>query len=109
MKTILGAALLVFATASLASAGPIERACVRSDRQGATRALCDCIDGVGRKLLNNGDQRKAASFYKNPELAQEIRQSTKVHNEEFWKRYQAYVAAAEQMCAVPVPDAPPAD
>jgi len=45
---------------SIAAAGPIERACMASDR-GASRALCGCIQQAADMTLSGGDQKRAAT------------------------------------------------
>ena len=82
-----------------ASAGPIETACIRSDRAQATRALCRCIDSVAQRTLTRGEQRRAASFFRDPQLAQDVRMSRSQRDNEFWARYRAFGAAAEQACS----------
>ena len=44
---------------SVAVAGPIERACMASDR-GGNRSLCGCIQQAADMTLSGGDQRRAA-------------------------------------------------
>lgn len=86
---------------SLASplhAGQIERACNASDRSAASPRLCDCIQQVADARLKKRDQRMAASFFKTPHKAQEIRQSDSRSHEEFWQRYKAFTATAEASC-----------
>jgi hypothetical protein len=97
MKPLLFAALLA-ALPTIASAGVIERACVRSDRPAATRALCGCIQNVADVTLQRGEQRKAAKFFSDPQKAQDTRQSNRSDNETFWKRYRAFAASAELSC-----------
>jgi hypothetical protein len=53
---------------SVAVAGPIERACMASDR-GGNRSLCGCIQQAADMTLSGGDQRRAAKFFKDPEAA----------------------------------------
>lgn len=82
-----------------AFAGPIENACLRSDRAQATRAMCRCIDSVAQGTLTRSEQRRAASFFSDPDLAQSVRMSKTVRDNEFWDRYRAFGATAEQYCA----------
>ncbi|PTQ75632.1 hypothetical protein [Celeribacter persicus] len=90
------------ATAALspipASAGTIERACMASDRAANNRALCGCIQQVADMTLSGKDQRQAAKFFKDPQKAQDIRQSDNRSHEEFWLRYKAFGQAAAQYC-----------
>ena len=81
-----------------ASAGAIERACLKSDRKGASRQLCNCVQQVADLTLDSGDQRLAASFFRDPHRAQVIRQSDNSSHERFWKRYREFGANAESYC-----------
>ncbi|MFN6007748.1 MAG: hypothetical protein ACK47S_17530, partial [Paracoccaceae bacterium] len=62
-----GAASFALVT-GMATAGPIERACMSSDR-GGNRSLCGCIQQAADMTLSGGDQKRAAKFFKNPEAA----------------------------------------
>lgn len=103
MKRILFAAatamLVLPLVPTMVSAGPIETACLRSDRPNATRALCRCIDSVAQRNLTRAEQRRAASFFRDPQLAQDVRMSKSDRDNAFWARYRAFGAAAEQTCA----------
>lgn len=81
-----------------AHSGEIERACTRSDRVGGNTRLCTCIQRVADQLLTAPDQRLAASFFKDPHRAQEVRQSDSTRDERFWTRYRQFGALAEQSC-----------
>lgn len=89
---------LAFAGSGEALAGPIERACLQADRKSASRPLCNCVQQVADLTLNNGDQRLAATFFKDPHRAQEVRQSDNSGHESFWKRYKQFGANAESYC-----------
>ena len=80
------------------SSGPIADACVAAGRQGATRRLCGCVQGVADRDLSVSDQRLAVSFFSDPHRAQEIRQSDNPRHEVFWQKYKAVAARAEQVC-----------
>ena len=99
MKKLLIAAAVMAATTPFAYAGPIESACLRSDRQGASRAVCGCIQQVADMTLRGSDQRKAAKFFKDPHRAQEVRQSKSKSDNEFWTRYKNFGDTAEVYCA----------
>ncbi len=96
MKTILisGAALFM---ASPLYAGSIERACNTSARN-ASRATCSCIQQVADTNLSHNDQKQAAKFFANPQLAQDTRQSDKPSKERFWLRYKAWGRLAADQC-----------
>lgn len=92
---------ITLSTSSLAApvhAGVIERACNMSDRDAANRKICGCIQQVADLTLKNTDQRKAAKFFKDPDKAQETRQSDNLSNEAFWKRYKNFGATATEYC-----------
>jgi hypothetical protein len=82
MKPImLAAALVALAlplSATIAAAGPIERACLGSDRKAANRATCGCIQQVADTTLRGSDQRRAAKFFTDPDQAQETMNSGRV-------------------------------
>lgn len=80
-------------------AGPIETACNRSDRQAANRALCSCIGQVADQTLRNGDQKRAASFFKDPDRAQQVKMSKRDADDAFWDRYKVFGEQAELYCA----------
>ena len=86
------------ASAPMAS-GPISRACMASDRKARSPRLCGCIQGVADQTLNSAQQRRAVAFYSNPQLAQDIRQSDRSSNEQFWKAYKEYGERAQQLCS----------
>ena len=83
---------------SMAFAGPIERACLRSDRDAANRALCSCIQDVADQTLRGADQRRAASFFKDPDKAHKVWMSKSKSDDAFWERYKAFGAQAEAYC-----------
>ncbi|SUZ31276.1 hypothetical protein ROE7235_01012 [Roseibaca ekhonensis] len=101
MKKILSAAVtgLFLVGPQSAFAGPIENACLRSDRAQATRAMCRCIDSVAQTALTRSEQRRAASFFSDPDRAQQVRMSKSARDNEFWDRYRAFGSTAEQYCA----------
>jgi hypothetical protein len=101
MKPIaLVAAVVAFfpVIATDAGAGPIERACMASDR-GGNRALCGCIQQAADMTLSGGDQKRAAKFFKNPEAAHATWISQKASDDAFWDRYKQFGATAEASCA----------
>jgi hypothetical protein len=100
MKTFLYALALTTITASSAPAGEmIRKACLKAGRDGATAELCTCIQSVADLSLKRKDQRKAASFFKDPHKAQVVRQSENPRNASFWQRYKAFGLAAKETCA----------
>ena len=82
--------LALSVAASMASAGPIERACNRSGSASANRAVCDCIQQVADMTLRGSDQRRAAKLMKDPDLAHEVWISKREADDAFWERYKAF-------------------
>lgn len=99
MKRTLIIAAVAFCTAGTAQAGVIERACLRSDNQQASRALCGCIQIVADITLSRRDQKMAAKFFRDPHRAQEVRQSGRANDAQFWTRYRAFGESAETYCS----------
>ncbi|WP_022704365.1 hypothetical protein [Pseudorhodobacter ferrugineus] len=97
-KTLIAAALLAFALPMTAIAGPIESACLKSDRKAASRALCGCIQQVADMTLSGGEQRKAAKFFRDPDQAQKVRMSKSDRDNEFWARYKNFGETAGAYC-----------
>lgn len=79
--------------------GPISKACLQSGREGRSRELCGCIQAAADKTLSSSQQRRSIAFYSNPHLAQEIRQSDRPVDEQFWEAYVNYGRLAEQLCS----------
>jgi hypothetical protein len=98
-KTLIAATLLSLALPMTAMAGPIESACLNSDRKVANRALCSCIQQVADMTLKGGDQRKAAKFFKDPDQAQKVRMSKRDSDNAFWARYKNFGDTAAAYCA----------
>ena len=96
-KTLILIAALTMTTGP-GHANAVERACNASDRQAATRALCDCIGDVAEMTLSNREQRQAARFFGDPHEAQVVRMSSNRSDENFWDRYVAFGRAAERIC-----------
>lgn len=98
-RSVVLAGIVAAAAAGAAQAGVIERACLKSDRQAATRLICGCIQDVADVTLDRRDQRLAATFFRDPHRAQEIRQSDRASHEAFWQKYKEFGATAETYCA----------
>lgn len=92
------AAAAVMLTAPLAMAGPIDSACVRSDRARGNSQLCGCIQQVANQTLSRSDQRRAAGFFRDPHEAQEVRMSKRDSDNAFWARYKSFAGRAEAYC-----------
>lgn len=96
-----GAVVIAPAAAPVAkpfATGPIQRACLASDRKARSRELCGCIQAVADKTLSGSDQRLAVSFYSDPHRAQDIRQSDRDSHQRFWTTYRKYTDRAERTC-----------
>jgi hypothetical protein len=103
-RAILGATVLALGLAAAivaipAKAGPIERACMGSDRKAANPALCGCIQRVADMTLKGGDQRRAAKFFSDPDAAHETWMSKRSADDAFWDRYKSFGETAEAYCA----------
>ncbi len=99
IRIVFGATLAVCAMSSGAFAGPIETACLRTDRAAGNRALCNCIQSAADQTLRSSDQRKAAKFFQDPDKAQEVRMSKSDGDNAFWARYKAFGEIAQAACA----------
>lgn len=98
LKLLLALVFLLVGTQAGMAADLIQTACLKSGRPGASIALCGCIQSVADQYLDRKDQKLAATFFKNPHRAQEIRQSDRSSHEAFWQRYKQFGAAAEDGC-----------
>ncbi len=98
MKTSFILAAAFAALGSSAFAGPIDRACMRADRDAANKQLCGCIQQVADQSLSRSDQRRAAKFFDEPATAQEVRQSDRRSDESFWLRYKEFGERAAELC-----------
>ena len=98
MNRIVIAAAAVILTTPLAMAGPIDSACVRSERGARQPQLCGCAQQVADQMLTRSDQRLAASFFRDPHKAQVVRMSKRDSDNAFWARYKAFTGAAEAYC-----------
>ena len=84
--------------APVTATGPLQRACLSSDRRARSRELCGCIQAAANQTLSASQQQRAVGFYSNLHQAQEVRQSDRNSDEAFWDAYRAYGVRAEQMC-----------
>lgn len=80
------------------ASGPLNQACLASNRKARSRALCGCIQAAANQTLTSSQQRRAVAFYADPHLAQEVRQSDRASDERFWDAYRAYGERAERLC-----------
>jgi hypothetical protein len=84
--------------ASMASAGPIDSACMQAGRSNSS-ATCGCIQQVADMTLSHRDQRRAASFFHDPDRAQVVRMSDSKSDNDFWARYKNFASTAEGYCS----------
>lgn len=80
------------------ASGPINNACLGSNRTARSRQLCGCIQAVANQSLTSSQQVRAAAFYNDPHQAQVVRQSDRASDERFWEAYRAYGDRAERIC-----------
>lgn len=78
--------------------GDIGRACIAAGRGEASPQLCSCVQGIADQTLSTGEQRRAAAFFEDPDLAQRMRTSDDPRTERFWERYRAFADYAEAVC-----------
>jgi hypothetical protein len=78
--------------------GVISSACMASDRKARSRQLCGCVQAVADQHMSNSDQARAVKFYKDPQMAQDIRQSDRASDERFWEAYSNYAKQADATC-----------
>ncbi|AXI48051.1 hypothetical protein C1J03_19820 [Sulfitobacter sp. SK012] len=83
----------------LYATGPVQKACQSQGRKKASRARCGCIQAVADRSLSGGDQRRGAKFFKEPEKAQEVRQSDRDGDERFWREWKEFGSKAATLCA----------
>ena len=96
---VMAALFLPLGSTLALAGGPIEKACNRSDRGGATRSMCSCIQQAADMTLRGGDQRRAAKLYNDPDAVQKVRMSDRSSDEAFWDRYKEFGQTAEAFCA----------
>lgn len=92
------AALLALAACGGGVSGEIGQACMSGGRSAANAALCSCVQQAANQSLSGADQRRAATFFEEPQLAQDTRQSDRPQDEAFWLRYRAFSERATAMC-----------
>jgi hypothetical protein len=93
------ACMVMSVSAPAMASGPIQSACLNSGRSQASRQLCGCIQQVADMTLRGSDQRRAASFFRDPERAQKVKMSKSAADDAFWERYSAFGEQAEAFCA----------
>ena len=99
LATVVAAVVFPLSMTTMATAGPIERACLNSDRDAANRSVCSCIQQAADMTLSGGDQRRAAKFFKDPERAHQTWVSQRASDDAFWDRYKQFGETAEASCS----------
>ncbi len=84
--------------AVLFATGPIQQACQRAGRKQATRARCGCVQAVADMSLSSSQQKRGATFFSDPQKAQDVRQSDNSASERFWDAWVEFGTRARQMC-----------
>ena len=97
MRYVVVAAVLAAAAGS-AQANTIRQACLTSERV-SSPGLCSCIQAAADRTLSARDQKVAASFFKDPDRAEEMRMSKRRTHEAFWDRYKEFGAVAASVCS----------
>lgn len=72
---------------------------MQSNRDAKSPALCSCIQQAANLTLTPRDQKMAATFYRDPSKAQDIRQSDRRSHAVFWQRYKKYLETAQAFCS----------
>ena len=78
--------------------GPIGEACMSGGRSAASSALCSCVQRVADQELSRADQRRASSFFEDPQRAQDTRTRDDAGSEAFWRRYRTFADRAAASC-----------
>ena len=95
---VMGAMCALAACGSSRVSGDVGKACMDSGRSAASPQLCSCIQGVASQALSGRDQARAATFFAEPQLAQDTRQSDRSSDEAFWLRYKDFAELASVLC-----------
>lgn len=90
--------LLAVSSTGAAQAGPIEQACLASQRAGGDAGLCGCVQQVADITLTGADQRLVAKFFADPNKAETYRMKTSTSSNAFWDRYVIFGQQAEIAC-----------
>ena len=81
----------------VAAGQSIQQACLAAGRT-TDPVVCACIQAAANRTLTARDQKRAASFFADPSLAQDIRRSDRRRHERFWERYRSFGETAETYC-----------
>ena len=78
--------------------GDVGKACMAAGRSAANSALCSCVQQSANHTLSGRDQKLAATFFEEPQKAQDVRQASGPVNNAFWDRYKIFTRQAEMSC-----------
>jgi len=81
----------------MTAANAIRNACLKADR--GSRSQCSCIQSIADRTLNNSQQRKGATFFANPQRAQDTRQSDRRADTEMWEAWKNFGQTAAAICS----------
>lgn len=95
---LLGVLVLLAACGGGRVSGDVGEACMAADRKAASTQLCSCVQQAASLTLNASDQRRATTFFEDPQLAQDTRQAGNSSSARFWKRYEDFSATSKAMC-----------
>ena len=91
-------AVLLLTGSMPASANPVERACLQSDRDAASRSLCRCIGSAAEQTLSYAEMRTGARFFTDPQRSVDVQLSDSRRNEAFWSSWRRFSDTASRMC-----------
>ncbi|MBS1303977.1 arginine transporter [Loktanella sp. SALINAS62] len=94
----LAVTVLVLNSCGFGVRGELGKACMASGRSAANSALCSCVQQTANQNLSGRDQKLAATFFDEPQKAQDIRQSDRSADEAFWARYKSFTDRAQRQC-----------
>lgn len=98
-RTFLLFIMFVSGSTSAVVAKDVGSACLSSQRGAGQATLCRCIQKAADRTLTRRDQKRAADFFSDPDLAQTVRRSDKKRDEDFWDRYKAFGDVAKKYCS----------
>lgn len=78
--------------------GPVGTACKIHNRQVATAQKCGCIQAAADMTLSQSQQQRAARFFAEPELLQQVKLSDTPPDERFWQTWARFAETAELLC-----------
>lgn len=98
IRILLVCAALLAGSVNAAFSKDVGKACLSSQRGAGQQLLCRCIQRAADQTLTRRDQRRAADFFKDPDLAQTVRRSDSRRDEDFWDRYEKFSDTARRFC-----------